>query len=413
MLKISIITIGDELLIGQVVNTNVVKIASKLTELGAVVNLHATVGDSKEEIINTLNYCLLISDIVITTGGLGPTDDDITKKVITEFIDDELITSYTVKEHILKMLETKGRIVTESNLRQAEIPSKSILLHNEIGTAPGFMINKNNKKIIVLPGVPEEMKYILDNSIIKIIKNELQNTHNDIIKYKTIVTSGIFESKLAELIGPASDYPQNISLAYLPSAKGVRLRIGAVAENFEKADSLIDKFEKKITSKFKKHIIGYNNDSLAEIVVKQLIEKQLTVAVAESCTAGMLGTTITSISGSSACFKGGMIVYSNQMKIDLLDIDSQLLEKNGAVSEQTATQMSQNIIKKCNSDFGIAITGLAGPTGGTEQKPIGTVFISISNSENTYTNKYIFGNDREANRLKSVNQALLNLKQLL
>lgn len=410
MYKVAVITIGDELLIGQVVNTNVAKISELLTEIGAKVNYHGIIGDNSDDMIRELNYAFSISDFVITTGGLGPTDDDITKPVIANYFNDNLVLSEVTLENIRVMFESRGRQLTPVHYKQAEIPSKSTPLMNKVGTAPGIFINENGKKLIALPGVPAEMSYLMQNEVIPIIKNELIYSGKNIVRYRTIITAGIFESALAELIGSASEYPDGISLAYLPSAKGVRLRIGANGSSFDNADSKIKNFENQIYPKIGKYIIGYGKDDLINFISEILKRNKLTVSVAESCTGGLLGATLTEIDGSSAYFMGGFQTYSNEAKINLLKIPAYIITNYGAVSIETAELMAQSTRNLLRTDIGLSITGIAGPGGGTPTKPVGTICIGYSDKFETKAIRYVFGNDRVQNRDRSVSQALLILR---
>ena len=410
MFKVSVITIGDEILIGQIVNTNVAKISEWLTEIGAKVNYHGIIGDNNDDMVRELDYAFSISDFVITTGGLGPTDDDITKPVIAEYFNDNLVLSEITLENIKVMFEERGRQLTPVHYKQAEIPSKSTALMNKVGTAPGIFINEGGKKIIALPGVPAEMSYLMQNEVIPIIKNEIISSKKDIVRYKTVITAGIFESALAELIGPASEYPRGISLAYLPSAKGVRLRIGASGSSFDDADAKIKEFENEITQKIDKYIIGYGKDDLINFVAEILKKNKLTVSVAESCTGGLLGATLTALDGSSAYFMGGFQTYSNEAKINLLKIPADVIDTYGAVSIETAELMAKATRELLKSDIGLSITGIAGPGGGTLTKPVGTICIGYSDKFETKATRYVFGADRTQNRDRSVSQALLILR---
>ncbi len=410
MYRVAIITIGDELLNGQVVNTNVAEISELLTEIGALVVYHSTVGDNYHNLVQELDYSFSISDFVITTGGLGPTEDDITKQVIADYFNDNLRISDITLENIRVMVAEKNRQLNRVHYQQAEIPSKSIALINKVGSAPGIYINESGRKLIALPGVPAEMKYLMTNEVLPIIRKEISISNQDIIKYKTIITAGTYESHLAELIGSANEYPQGISLAYLPSAKGVRLRIGAVAKSFEIADTMIEDFERKISSSISQSIIGYGKDDLMAYISKLLFNSKLTVSVAESCTGGLLGAALTSVSGSSVYFAGGFQTYSNSSKINLLKIPEDIIDTYGAVSYETAILMAKNVKDILNTDIGIAITGIAGPNGGSDLKPVGTVYIGYSDKYDTDAKKFVFSKDRALNRDNSVTQALLILR---
>jgi len=413
MLNISIITIGDEILIGQILNSNVQFISDYCTKLGANVIYHSTIGDNKEALFRELNYVYEFSDLVITTGGLGPTEDDITKQSICEYFNDKLILNNEVLINIKELFKQRNRELKDIHYKQAEIPSKSIPLENRVGTAPGFLINEKNKTVIVLPGVPNEMKYIVNNSLGKIIERKIIEFGNEVIKYKTINTAGIFESDLAEIIGSKLDYNDEISLAYLPSIKGVRLRIGAKGNNLIEAEQNILNFENKILNKISKYIIGYDNNDLINLIKENLIKRNLTISTAESCTGGLLGSILTSIDGSSKYYLGGIISYSNEVKNKLLNVNNETLIKYGAVSFQTAEEMAKNVKDLFKSDISISITGIAGPTGGTIDKPVGTVFIGLAFKDKVQSYKYNFGNDRNQNRERASYQSLLLVNNII
>jgi nicotinamide-nucleotide amidase len=409
MFKISMLTIGDEICIGQVVNSNAAWIADKCTDLGAEVIAHSVIKDDKENIISELDRLFSFSDLVITTGGLGPTHDDITKLVLTDYFNDKMEMNQIVLNDITELFLKRGREITDRNKEQAMTPTKSIPLKNTIGTAAGLYFNSDGKKVIVLPGVPAEMKAILNYSGFDIIRSLIIEKADNIVVYKTIKTARIFESSLADLIGEPELFLNGGSLAFLPSGQGVRLRIGAIGNDFHEANFKLDVMQKYIEDRAGKYVIGYGNENPASYAGNLMKIGNLTVSVAESCTGGMLGEMLTEISGSSQYFLGGIIVYSNTAKIKQLDVNSETIEVHGAVSEQTAFELAQNVRIKFNSDFGISITGIAGPDGGTPEKPVGTVWIGISNKINTITKKYIFGEDRQLNRERASTTALLLL----
>ncbi|MFH1051452.1 MAG: competence/damage-inducible protein A [bacterium] len=406
MFNIALISIGDEICIGQIINTNAAWISSKCTELGANVSYHSTIRDNKEDLINELNRSLQKSDMVIITGGLGPTHDDITKNVLTGYFEDELIFHEPTLEYLEKIFKLRGYNLTERNKEQALIPSKAKPLTNALGTAPGILFDENGKLTVALPGVPAEMKYIMNNSVLPIMQNKIIERNDDILLYKNYHTSGIPESMLADLIGDTQELLNGASLAFLPSYKGIKLRVGVNAKNFEEANNKIIQIEKKLYEAAGKFIYGKDDDSLSLKAGQGLSQLKMTVSVAESCTGGLLGGELTSISGSSEYFIGGVIVYSNEAKIKILDVDAKIIENYGAVSEEVVKELARNVRKKFGTDFGIGITGIAGPTGGTEEKPVGTVWIGIADENVTIAQKFIFGNDREINRERAVGTAL-------
>lgn len=399
-------TIGDELLIGQVVDTNASWIAEQVTALGANVTMHSTVPDDRDYIMSELSRLERISDLVILTGGLGPTHDDITKDVLGEYFEDKLVLNKEALEHIEEMFRLRGREVTERNRAQAFLPSTCKYLQNKVGTAPGMFFDQGSKYIVSLPGVPQEMKFIVENSLLPIVKQLVLKKDKGVKLYRTIKTAGIFESSLADLIGEPGKFIGDGSLAFLPSGSGVRLRVGVIGKNFEEAGKKLDAVVEYVTERVQKYVVGFDNESLATHIGKTLLKAGKTVAVAESCTAGLLGGALTEISGSSKYFLGGYITYSNESKIELLGVSKETIDVFGAVSSECSIEMAEKIRRKFNSDFGISITGIAGPDGGSPSKPVGTVWIGVADNENTVSHKFIFGNDRQLNRERAVAQAL-------
>lgn len=413
MYNISIITIGDEICIGQIVNTNASWIANKCTNLGANVIIHSTIKDSKEALISELDRLIPKSDLVIVTGGLGPTHDDITKNVLCEYFQDVFILHEETLQYLQRIFKLRGYTLTERNKEQALIPSKCNVLKNEVGTAPGMMFKKDNKYIISLPGVPSEMKYIMQDSVLPFVSNKIANLNDEIVLYRNLQTTGIPESKLADMIGQPDEFLKGGTLAFLPSYRGVKLRIGVSEKSFEIAKNKLDKIEKIIFKRVNGKIFSSDDESLVSKIASILTEKKMTVAVAESCTGGLLGAEFTSISGSSSFFKGGVIAYSNEIKERILNIKKESLLNYGAVSEQVANELAKNVKAIFKTDFGIGITGIAGPTGGSEEKPVGTVFIALAFKNKIIVKKYIFSTEREINRERAVGTALAMLLEEL
>lgn len=414
MIKVSILTIGDEVRIGQIVNTNAAWLSEKITRLGAFISNHITIGDDFDLMVNEIKEQIKQNDIVITTGGLGPTHDDITKPVLLNIFDDKLVFDDSTFKNIQELFKKQNREISERNKLQAYVPSKAKILTNLVGTAPGLLFEFDDKAIFSLPGVPSEMKFITENFILNYISNLIKLKNDEIILYKTLNVAGIFESNLADIIGPPEEFlGDNSSLAFLPSYKGIRLRIGTIQPNFDKAQNEIERISQIIYSKAGEYIWGEDDKDLTFEIGKLLKEKKLTLSVAESCTGGLLGGEITKISGSSEYFMGGIISYSNEVKINQLGVNKSTIELYGAVSFETASEMAINVKKLFKTDIGISITGIAGPTGGTPEKPVGTVFIGISYLNQIKVNKYVFGNDRNINRERAIGSSLLLLYQTL
>lgn len=405
-MKFSILTVGDEICIGQVINTNVAWIADKLTSIGYSVFLHSTVPDESEIMKSELDRLINYSDVIVITGGLGPTHDDITKSVLIDYFDDSLVTDKETEKYLESWFAARKRPISEVNKAQALVPSKCTPLKNRVGTAPGLLFDYNGKIIVSLPGVPAEMKYIMEKEFLPVAINYFIQFSKEVQLYLTIKTVGIFESNLAELIGSKDNFPNGATLAYLPSAGTVRLRIGAKSDSHVNAAEILNKMKSFVISKAEKYIIGYGDDTLQSLIGKQLTGRKLTLAVAESCTGGMLGSAFTDTTGSSAYFKGGVIAYSNEIKTSILRIDKNIIDSYGAVSEQTAREMALNVRQIFGTDYGVSITGIAGPDGGSEEKPVGTIWIGISDSEVTNAYHYIFGNERSLNRERGVSKAL-------
>ena len=405
--KISILTIGDEICIGQVTNTNASWIASQCTKLGADIIRHVSVGDVMTEMLEEVDRLLKISDFVIVTGGLGPTHDDITKPCLATFFGDELVFNQDAYDNLEYFLSLRKIRMTEKNKSMAYLPSKCKLLFNRNGTAPGMLFeNCGTFCLVSLPGVPREMMSIMEDHVLPLIAKIIEEKNADVLLFKTLQTSGIPESILAEKIGDVSDFLGDGTLAFLPSYKGVRLRIGVSDQNFKLAELKLEKIENHIRDKAGSYIYGVGDDSLVSVIGHLLRDGGHTLSVAESCTGGLLGAEFTKISGSSDYFLGGAIVYSNDLKINILNVNPLTIETFGAVSEQTATELAENANKKFNTDYSLSITGIAGPTGGTEEKPVGTVWIGMATPDKTITKKFQFGNDREINRERAVGTAL-------
>ena len=413
-MKAAIVTIGDEILIGQIVDTNSSYIAKALDKIGIATHEMLSISDDKQHILATLNTLQNNVDVVIVTGGLGPTKDDITKKTFCEYFDDELIENETVLLHVKSIIEgIYKRPITQINRDQALVPTKAKVLFNQVGTAPGMWMEKENTVFISLPGVPYEMKYLVDNEV---IPNLVQKFKRPYIVHQTIMTYGRGESMLAEQIEDWEDnLPDFIKLAYLPSPGKVRLRLTARGDNEEVLKNEIARQVEKLDLLIHDVIVGYNEDEPIEVVVgKLLTEKMLTIATAESCTGGKIASTLSVISGASKYFKGSVVCYATQVKNEVLEIPNALIEKNGVVSEEVAEAMVKSVQKIMASDFAIATTGNAGPTKGDEDAELGTVFIGIATPNEVFVEEFNFGQPREKVIDRAVSKALeLIYKEIL
>ncbi len=412
MLDVSILSIGDELCIGQIINSNAAWIAEQITALGANVVKHCAVGDDEFAIKRELKNLSDTSEFIVITGGLGPTHDDITKPVLLDYFDDTLILDKSVEGNILALLEKRGLKPTELIMQMAMLPKSCKSLHNAVGTAPGMLFERNGKYFVSMPGVPNEMKYIMNNSVLPLIESIIKRNNEDVLLFKTLQTSAVPESLLAEKIGDVSSFlDQTGSLAFLPSYQGVRLRIGVEANNFEQAQNKIEKIESYIRHRVNEHIVADSDIPLSSVIGELLMANNKTVAVAESCTGGLLGAEFTNIPGSSKYFLGGVIAYSNDIKESILNVNHQTLMEYGAVSRETAEEMATNVRNLLGSDYGISITGIAGPGGGSPEKPVGTVWIGVSSVALTVAHRFTFGTARDINRQRTVGGALNLLYQ--
>ena len=389
-MKAQIISIGDEILIGQIVNTNAAWIANYLTSEGIECTKITTVSDSKKSIVNALKNAVDNSELVIITGGLGPTNDDITKHTLCSFFNDKLERNNDVLSDIKKFFKQKGRSnILDLNKDQALVPSKSKVIRNPLGTAPGIWLSQNNCEVLALPGVPYEMKILVEHFFREFKKNRKL----DSIVQKTIFIRNIPESQLAYMLKEwEASINKDIKLAYLPSPGVVRLRLSGISNSKAKIESLIQCELDKLNS-----IVKYDDNSkdLNQLVYDLCKIKCISISVAESCTSGLIASSLSQVPGSSNSFLGGIICYSDLSKINLLGISPNLIDKKSSVSEDVCFEMAKNVRTKFSSDFSIATTGYAGPTGGTEDNPVGTVFITINSSKGSMTEKMLFSGDRK------------------
>ena len=389
-MKAQIISIGDEILIGQIVNTNAAWIANYLTSEGIECTKITTVSDSKESIVTALKNAVDNSELVIITGGLGPTNDDITKHTLCRFFNDKLERNNDVLSDIKKFFKQKGRSnILDLNKDQALVPSKSKVIRNPLGTAPGIWLSQNNCEVLALPGVPYEMKILVEHFFREFKKNRKL----DSIVQKTIFIRNIPESQLAYMLKEwEASINKDIKLAYLPSPGVVRLRLSGISNSKAKIESLIKYELDKLSS-----IVKYDDNSkdLNQLVYDLCKIKCISISVAESCTSGLIASSLSQIPGSSDIFLGGIICYSDLSKINLLGISSKLINEKSSVSEDVCFEMAKNVRNKFNSDYSIATTGYAGPTGGNEDNPVGTVFITINSSNGSITEKILFSGDRK------------------
>ncbi|NNL93832.1 MAG: competence/damage-inducible protein A, partial [Saprospiraceae bacterium] len=371
-MKSSILTIGDEILIGQIVDTNSAWLGKKLTELGIPVNEIISLADTKESIKKSIENAMLKSDLILLTGGLGPTKDDVTKAAIAEFLNVGTYFDENLYNKISQYFIKRNLPISKYVKIQSTIPETAQLLTNNVGTAPGMLFKKDNKVIISMPGVPHEMKWIFKNSIIPILP-QLGKIENNIYQ-RTIKTIGIGETRIAAKIEDITDtFPEDISLAFLPSSGQVRLRVMSSSQNDNTVH--VDKFVNQISSRLGDYVYGYDSVIIEDALKDLFISKNLTLSTAESCTGGYLSHRITSVPGSSKYYIGSLIAYDNHIKESQLNVQSETLLNHGAVSEATVIEMLSGLLNKTGTDIGIAISGIAGPNGGTPDKPVGTIWV--------------------------------------
>jgi nicotinamide-nucleotide amidase len=405
-MKAAIITIGDEILIGQIIDTNSSYIAKALDKIGIATYEMLSISDDKNHILKTLREVQNNFDVVIVTGGLGPTKDDITKKTFCEYFDDVLVQNDAVLDQVKSIIEgIYKKTITQLNIEQALVPSKSKVLFNKMGTAPGMLMEHQNTVFISLPGVPYEMKYLIDNEVILYLVEKFERPY---IVHKTLMTYGRGESLIAEQIEDwETNLPSFIKLAYLPSPGKVRLRLTARGTNEAVLiDSILSEIE-KLKPLIGDIIVGYDEEETIEVVLtRTLSEKYLTLATAESCTGGKIAQLISAVPGASACFNGGIVAYSNQIKIDVLKVNSDTIRQFSVVSKEVAKEMALNCRSIFNTDYAIATTGNAGPTKGNSEAEIGTVFIAIATPNEVFVEEFNFGQPREKVIDRAVNKAL-------
>lgn len=406
-MKAEIITVGTEILLGDIVNTNSQFLAKELASIGVEVYYQETVGDNETRLLNLLEEAFKRSDIVITTGGLGPTNDDITKEIAAKYFNQELVFYSDIWENIKSYFEKLGLKPTENNKKQAYFPKDCIILDNPNGTAPGVILKKENKKIILLPGPPKEMIPMFNNSV----KSYLQSLTDYKLISKTLRFIGIGESELEEKLIDIINEQSNPTIALYAKENEVTIRITAKSKDDKKANDLIKSIEDKIKGRVGKYIYGYDNTTLEEIVAKLLVKNNMTIAVSESCTGGMVSSKLIDYPGISQSFMEGCVTYSNEAKMNRLGVKKETLDKYGAVSSETAIEMAVGIAKNLNTNIGLSTTGIAGPGGGTDEKPVGLVYIGIYINGDVKVKKCNFSGSRDKIRNRATNEAL-NLLRL-
>lgn len=405
--NVEVLTIGNEIITGLVADTNSGVITRRLETLGIPVTRHVSVGDDQDAIAAALKQALEGADCVIITGGLGPTHDDITKKALCRFFNSKLVADAEVKRRIDIIFQSRGRETPQASYTQAEVPEKAAILHNTKGTAPGLLFEKDGKRVYSIPGVPLEAEHLLEEYIVP----HLEPLGKMIVEHRILKTTGIPESALWEEIGPVSQFEEHVKVASLPSLLGVRIRFTATGNDLKKTTAELEAAEKLLRQKIDPHIFAVDDETLEGNIGVWLKENKQTLAVAESCTGGLIGHRLTNVSGSSDYFLEGAVTYSNQAKQSRLEVDPALIAAHGAVSSEVASAMAEGIRRKSGSDFALAVTGIAGPTGGTPDKPVGLTFIAVTGPQGTRCEKFLFHQDRVRNKERAA-QAALNLLRL-
>jgi nicotinamide-nucleotide amidase len=394
-MNLDIISIGDELLIGQTLNTNAFWMSKALNQIGFTIRQQTTIADTEDVILSALENSLQHSDVVLVTGGLGPTNDDLTMPTLNKYFGGSLKRDQKVFDHIKQLVTGKGFEMNENNQKQAIVPDNCTVIHNANGTAPGLWFEKDGKVIVAMPGVPYEMKAMVSDEIIPRLKKQF--VLPEIIN-QMVYTQGMPESILAEKIADwENNLPETIKLAYLPSPGRVKLRLSSTGTDRLLMQNYIDAEIVKLEALIPTYIYSTDNEDMAAVVGTYLNENKLTLATAESCTGGYIAHLITRIAGSSNYYKGSVIAYANEIKINELNVLQADLDAFGAVSRAVVEQMALGVKQKMNTDYAIAISGIAGPTGGTVEKPVGTVWIAVATPDGVSSKKYVFGKLREVN----------------
>jgi len=409
MNSVEIITIGDEILIGQTVDTNSAWMGGELNLIGININRITSISDNRDEIISALNEALSRAEVVLITGGLGPTSDDLTKDTLAGYFGGKLVMDAGVLENITERLRRRNLNMNENNRQQAMVPDNCKVLQNLTGTAPGMLFEKSGKIVVSMPGVPHEMKHIMKEHVLPLLAERLPG---GVIVHKNIMTYGVAEAILAERLTTFEDQlPGEVRLAYLPAYGVIKLRLTAAGSDEKKIRKSVSEQVEKLYKIIPEVIYGEDEVMLEEVVGKLLNDNKLTVSTAESCTGGKIASLITSVPGSSGWFRGSVVAYDNSIKTGILGVSKETLRLYGAVSAETAGEMARGARRLMGTDYSVAVTGIAGPTGGTAEKPVGTVWIAIDSERGVVTEKQIFADNRQINISRSSYGALNLLRK--
>jgi len=410
-MQAEIITIGDEILIGQVVDTNSAWIGQKLNHIGISVKQISSISDDRNDILSTLRAAVNRADLVIITGGLGPTKDDITKKTLADYFEVGFKRDEGTLEQVKTLFERFKAPLLPVNIAQADVPENCLVLPNKNGTAPGMWFEDEDKLIISLPGVPFEMKYLMEEEVIPRIQQQFKLPY---IVHLTMLTAGIGESFLAEKISAIEDIlPKHIKLAYLPKLGQVRLRLSAHGTDKIALENEVNLIAREIKKLIAPYLISDTDIPIEKVILDFMEKKNLKLAIAESCTGGYLAHQITQHPGCSSVFAGSAVAYSYDMKESMLDVKHETLTQHGAVSAEVVEEMARGVINRYQADYSVSISGIAGPDGGMPEKPVGTVWIAVANKTKTLSRKFQFGNKRKENIERSAISALIMLHKLL
>lgn len=404
-IRVSIITIGDELLIGQTIDTNSAWMAQRLNELGIDVVRRVAVGDVDIEITTALDEELTKAEVVLMTGGLGPTADDITKPLLCKYFGGRMVVDEKTLGHIKTIFTKRNRPFLEANMKQAEVPDCCTVLHNRIGTAPGMLFNQNGKIIISMPGVPFEMMAIMEDEVLPYLQ---QNFSHDAIVHKSIITSGEGESFIAEAIKDLeASLPAHIKLAYLPSPGVVKLRLTGRGNDKLSLERELQLRQEELANRLESIVVSLHDLPLAQILGQTLIEKKATIGLAESCTGGYISHELTQIVGATRYFKGGIVCYDREVKENILGVDARTINTHTAVSEETAIEMVQGALKVLKVDYALSVTGMLGPAADNDEAPPGTVWMAVADMNTVKTRKFKFHYDRLRNKDMAMQTAIV------
>lgn len=404
-----ILSIGDELLIGQVTNTNAAYLGEQLSLLGITVRRVTTVGDRLDDLLQAFTRAWNENDIIICTGGLGPTHDDVTRAAVCRFFDTALVENADVLADVERFLAARKRSATPANRDQAMVPVGAGIIRNADGTAPGYHFTRDGRQLFVTPGVPYEMKGMIESYVLPRLRESFRNARAS----RTVLTTGIPESTLSDVLSGIESFCEDCSVAYLPSPLGVRVRLTSIADAQEEADLRIRNMQAFLLDRAREYVFGYDRDTIEAVVEAMLVERGLTIAVAESCTGGAITDRLTNVPGSSRCFERGMITYSNESKTALLGVDPAIFRAHGAVSAECASAMAEGARRAASASIGLSTTGIAGPDGGSDEKPVGLVWIGICGDAGTFAFPYYFGGDRVRTKQRAAQAALDTVRRFL